>query len=181
MICDLTGLELANASLLDEATAAAEAMAMLFHHKNKSETIGAPKFFIDKNIWAQTKSVLITRATPIQIELVEGDYQTAVLDDTYFGAIVQYPNSNGAVEDYRQFIQKVHAVNGYVIMATDLMALTLLTAPGELGADVAIGSAQRFGVPLGYGGTACSFLCYQGRIQERYARAYYWYQCGCTK
>ncbi len=158
MVCDLTGLELANASLLDEATAAAEAMAMLFHHKNKSEAITSPKFFIDKNILAQTKSVLKTRATPIQIELVEGDYKNAVLDETYFGAIVQYPNSNGAVEDYRNFIQQVHAVNGYVIMATDLLALTLLTPPGELGADVAIGSAQRFGVPLGYGGPHAAFF-----------------------
>ncbi len=158
MICELTGLELANASLLDEGTAAAEAMAMLFHHKNKSETITAPKFFIDKNILAQTKSVLKTRATPIQIELVEGDYNNTLLDETYFGAIVQYPNSNGAIEDYRSFIQKVHAVNGYVIMATDLLALTLLTPPGELGADVAIGSSQRFGVPLGYGGPHAAFF-----------------------
>ena len=158
MVCDLTGLELANASLLDEATAAAEAMAMLFHQKNKSETITAPKFFVDDNIFAQTKEVLLTRATPINIELVYGDYKTAILDEIYFGAIVQYPNSKGSVEDYRDFINKVHAVNGYVVMATDLLALTLLTPPGELGADVAIGSAQRFGVPLGYGGPHAAFF-----------------------
>ncbi len=158
MVCDLTGLELANASLLDEATAAAEAMAMLFHHKNKSETIGSPKFFVDQHIFAQTKEVLLTRAVPINIELVYGDYKTAALDETYFGAIVQYPNSIGSVEDYRDFINKVHAVNGYVVMATDLLALTLLTPPGELGADVAIGSAQRFGVPLGYGGPHAAFF-----------------------
>jgi len=158
MVCDLTGLELANASLLDEATAAAEAMAMLFHHKNKSETIASPKFFVDEHIFAQTKEVLLTRATPIGIELVHGDYKTATLDETYFGAIVQYPNSTGSVEDYRDFINKVHAANGYVIMATDLLALTLLTPPGELGADVAIGSAQRFGVPLGYGGPHAAFF-----------------------
>jgi len=158
MVCDLTGLELANASLLDEATAAAEAMAMLFHHKNKSETISSPKFFVDEHIFAQTKQVLLTRATPIGIELVHGDYKNAALDETYFGAIVQYPNSVGSVEDYRDFINKAHAVNGYVIMATDLLALTLLTPPGELGADVAIGSAQRFGVPLGYGGPHAAFF-----------------------
>ncbi len=158
MVCDLTGLELANASLLDEATAAAEAMAMLFHHKNKSETISAPKFFVDDHIFAQTKEVLLTRATPIGIELVYGDYKTASPDESYFGAIVQYPNNLGTVEDYRDFINKVHAVNGFVVMATDLLALTLLMPPGELGADVAIGSAQRFGVPLGYGGPHAAFF-----------------------
>ena len=158
IVCDLTGLELANASLLDEATAGAEAMAMLFHHKNKSETIASPKFFIDENIFAQTKEVLLTRATPIGIELVYGDYKNVYIDETYFGAIVQYPNSTGSVEDYRDFINKMHAVNGYVIMATDLLALTLLTPPGELGADVAIGSAQRFGVPMGYGGPHAAFF-----------------------
>lgn len=158
MVCDLTGLELANASLLDEATAAAEAMAMLFHHKNKSEEIASPKFFVDNHIFVQTKEVLLTRATPINIELVYGDYKTASLDESFFGAIVQYPNSTGSVEDYSDFIKKVHAVNGYVVMATDLLALTLLTPPGELGADVAVGSAQRFGVPLGYGGPHAAFF-----------------------
>ncbi len=158
MVCDLTGLELANASLLDEATAAAEAMAMLFHQKNRSEEIGSPKFFVDDNIFAQTKAVLLTRATPIGIELVYGNYKTTALDESYFGAIVQYPNNVGSVEDYRDFINKVHAVNSYVIMATDLLALTLLTPPGELGADVAVGSAQRFGVPLGYGGPHAAFF-----------------------
>ncbi len=158
MVCDLTGLELANASLLDEATAAAEAMAMLFHHKNKSEVITSPKFFVDTNLFEQTKEVLLTRATPIGVELVHGNYETASLDESYFGAIVQYPNSIGSVEDHRDFINKVHAVNGFVVMATDLLALTLLTPPGELGADVAVGSAQRFGVPLGYGGPHAAFF-----------------------
>ena len=97
MICDLTGFELSNASLLDEATSASEAMAMLFHHKNKSELIGSPKFFVDEAVFAQTKEVLVTRATPIGIELVYGDFRTAKLDDSYFGALVQYPNSNGSV------------------------------------------------------------------------------------
>ncbi len=158
MVCDLTGLELANASLLDEATAAAEAMAMLFHHKNKSEEIGSPKFFVDNTVFAQTKEVLLTRATPIGIQLIYGDYKNASLDESYFGAIIQYPNSIGSVEDHRDFINKVHAVNGYLVMATDLLALTLLTPPGELGADVAVGSAQRFGVPLGYGGPHAAFF-----------------------
>jgi glycine dehydrogenase len=159
MVSDLTGLPIANASLLDEGTAAAEAMAMLFNHKNKDhDHITAPKFFVDENVLAQTKDVLVTRATPINVELVFGDYKSAALDDSYFGAIVQYPNSNGAVEDYTNFINKVHAVNAQVIMATDLLALTLLTPPGELGADVAIGSAQRLGVPMGFGGPHAAFF-----------------------
>ena len=158
MVCDLTGLELSNASLLDEATAAAEAMAMVFHHKNKSENISSPRFFVDTNLFAQTKEVLLTRAMPIGIELVYGDYRNARLDDSYFGAIVQYPDSNGTIHDHRDFIRAVHAVNGYVVMATDLLALTVLTPPGELGADVAVGSAQRLGVPLGYGGPHAAFF-----------------------
>lgn len=158
MVSDLTALPTANASLLDEGTAAAEAMAMLFSHQNKSDKITAPKFFVDEKIFAQTQDVLHTRATPISIEIVTGDYETAVLDDTYFGAIIQYPNSEGSVEDYRTFIEKVHAVNAHVVMATDLLALTLLTPPGELGADIAIGSAQRFGVPMGFGGPHAAFF-----------------------
>jgi glycine dehydrogenase len=159
MVTDLTALPIANASLLDEGTAAAEAMAMLFNHKNKSQDqITAPKFFVDENIFAQTKDVLITRAEPIGIELVFGDFSTITLDGLYFGAIVQYPDSNGAVVDYRSFISAAHAVNAMVIMATDLLSLTLLTPPGELGADVAIGSSQRLGVPMGFGGPHAAFF-----------------------
>jgi glycine dehydrogenase len=159
MVSDLTALPIANASLLDEGTAAAEAMAMLFNHKNKDhDHITAPKFFVDENIFTQTKDVLITRATPIHVELVFGDYKSVQLNESFFGAIVQYPNSNGAVEDYRSFIDKAHAVHAQVVMATDLLALTLLTAPGELGADVAIGSAQRLGVPMGFGGPHAAFF-----------------------
>ncbi len=158
MVADLTKLELANASLLDEGTAAAEAMAMLFHHVNKTDTVSRPKFFVDENIFPQTKDILITRAAPIGIELVFGDYKTAAPDEKYFGAIVQYPDNDGSVEDYRTFISSVHAVNAYAVMATDLLALTLLTPPGELGADVAVGSSQRFGVPLGFGGPHAAFF-----------------------
>ena len=158
MVSDLTGLPIANASLLDEATAAAEAMAMFFNSLNKQDHIERPKFFVDKEIFPQTKDVIVTRAVPIGIEIVEGDYKTATIDASYFGAIVQYPNDKGSVEDYTQFIANVHAAGAYVAMATDLLALTLLTPPGELGADVAIGSAQRFGVPLGYGGPHAAFM-----------------------
>ncbi len=158
MVSDLTGLPIANASLLDEATAAAEAMNMLFHHVNKTDVINAPKFFVDEEVFPQTKDVLITRGTPLGIQLVFGDYKTAAIDNTYFGALVQYPNNIGSVEDYRSFIQKVQGNGGFVAVATDLLALTLLTPPGELGADVAFGSAQRFGVPLGYGGPHAAFF-----------------------
>ena len=158
MVSDLTALPIANASLLDEATAAAEAMTMFFNALNKADHITRPKFFVDLDVFPQTKDVLATRATPVGIELVFGHYQTAAIDDTYFGAIVQYPNNRGSVEDYRSFIDQVHMAGGYVAMATDLLALTLLTPPGELGADVACGSAQRFGVPLGYGGPHAAFF-----------------------
>ncbi len=158
MVSDLTALPIANASLLDEATAAAEAMTMLFNSLNKQDHIERPKFFVDKELFPQTKDVLATRAIPVGIEIVEGDYKTAAIDNTYFGAIVQYPNDKGSVEDYRTFIETVHTAGGFVAMATDLLALTLLTPPGELGADVAIGSAQRFGVPLGFGGPHAAFM-----------------------
>ena len=158
MVSDLTALPLTNASLLDEGTSAAEAMAMFFHHINKTDDIKQPKFFVDDTVYAQTKDILITRATPIEIELIFGDYKSAKIDATYFGAIVQYPNSEGSVEDYKSFIEKIHAVNGYVVMATDLLALTLLTPPGELGADAAVGSSQRFGVPMGFGGPHAAFF-----------------------
>ena len=158
MVSDLTGLPIANASLLDEATAAAEAMTMFFNFLNKQDHIERPKFFVDTNIFPQTKDVLVTRAIPVGIEIVEGDYKKATLDDSYFGAIVQYPNDKGCIEDYREFISKVHSAGAFVAMATDLLALTLLTPPGELGADVAVGSAQRFGVPLGYGGPHAAFF-----------------------
>lgn len=158
MVSDLTGLPISNASLLDEATAAAEAMAMIFHHINKTDVISKPKLFVDQHTFQQTIDVLITRAEPIGVEIVIGDYNNANIDDTYFGAILQYPNSIGSAEDHRQFIDKVHSVDGLVIVCTDLLALTLLTPPGELGADVAVGSAQRFGVPMGFGGPHAAFF-----------------------
>src|SRR5580692_5540265 len=159
MVSDLTGLPLANASLLDEGTAAAEAMAMFFNLKNKDhDHITTPKFFVDSNIFPQTKDLLLTRAQPVGIQLVTGDYREARLDDSFFGAIVQYPGSDGVVRDYRSFIAEAHAAGAYVVMATDLLALTLLTPPGELGADVAVGSSQRFGVPMGFGGPHAAFF-----------------------
>jgi glycine dehydrogenase len=159
MVSDLTALPIANASLLDEGTAAAEAMAMLFNHKNRDhDHITSAKFFIDEKIFPQTREILSTRARPVGIEPVTGNFRNARLDESYFGAIVQYPDSEGSVEDHREFIEEAHRLNARVIMATDLLALTLLTPPGELGADVAIGSSQRFGVPMGFGGPHAAFF-----------------------
>ncbi|MEJ7739171.1 MAG: aminomethyl-transferring glycine dehydrogenase [Chitinophagaceae bacterium] len=167
LVSDLTALPVANASLLDEGTAAAEAMAMLFNHKNRSSQVTAPKLFVDNKVFSQTRDILITRANPFGIQLVFGDYRSVVenqhnhfleIDDTYFGALVQYPDGDGSVEDYRGLIRKFHSVNARVIMATDLLALTLLTPPGELGADIAIGSSQRLGVPMGFGGPHAAFF-----------------------
>ncbi|MBK8928235.1 MAG: aminomethyl-transferring glycine dehydrogenase [Chitinophagaceae bacterium] len=159
LVSDLTALPIANASLLDEGTAAAEAMIMLFNHKNKDHNkLTAPKFFVDENSFAQTKDILITRATPFEIELVFGNYKQAILDESFFGAFVQYPNSNGFIADYRQFIADAHLVNALVVMGADILALTLLTAPGEMGADVAIGSTQRLGVPMGFGGPHAAYF-----------------------
>ena len=168
MVSDLTGLPIANASLLDEATAASEAMTMFFNMLNKNQdSIERPKFFVDQHCFPQTIDVLKTRALPIGIELEIGDYKTASLDATYFGALVQYPNDKGSVETYEDFIQQVHQVGAYVAMATDLLALTLLKSPGELGADVALGSAQRFGVPMGFGGPHAAFFAVSDEFKRQ--------------
>ncbi len=159
MVSDLTGLPIANASLLDEGTAAAEAMGMFFHGLNKNASAPErPKFFVDNDVFPQTLAVVTTRANPLAIEIVRGDYRSAQIDATYFGALIQYPNDKGSVEDYRAFIHAAHGAGALVAMGTDLLALTLLTSPGELGADVAFGNSQRFGVPLGFGGPHAAFF-----------------------
>ncbi|KAA9333226.1 aminomethyl-transferring glycine dehydrogenase [Hymenobacter busanensis] len=156
MVIELTGLEIANASLLDEGTAAAEALHM-FHGLSKKKN--ASKFFVSEQVLPQTIDVLRTRATPLGIELVVGDHRTADLsDEALFGAIVQYPAADGEVFDYTDFISKAHDNGQFVVVAADLLALTLLTAPGEMGADAVVGNSQRFGVPLGYGGPHAGFL-----------------------
>jgi glycine dehydrogenase len=158
MVSDLTALPIANASLLDESTAAAEAMTMFFSHANKTDNITKPKFFIDEFVFAQTKDLCFTRAIPFGIEITVGNFKTSKLDVSFFGALLQYPNSHGSIEDYTQFIADTQAIGGLVVMATDLMALTTLKAPGELGADCAVGNSQRFGVPLGFGGPHAAFF-----------------------
>ena len=155
MIIDLTGMEIANASLLDEATAAAEAMHM-FHAESKNET--ATKFFVSELCFPQTIDVLKTRTEPIGVELVIGDHNSVELDETYFGALLQYPAGNGEIIDYSHFMAKAIEKKVMVAVAADLLSLTLLTPPGEWGADAVLGCAQRFGVPMGYGGPHAGYF-----------------------
>jgi glycine dehydrogenase len=160
MIGDLTGLPIANASLLDEGTAAAEAMHMFSAVAPTAEEPGRA-FWISSACHPQTVEVVKTRAEPLGIDVVVGDHQAIEqhgFDRPIFGALVQYPASDGALYDYRAFIERVHGAGALVVMAADLLALAVLTPPGELGADVAIGSAQRFGVPLGYGGPHAAYF-----------------------
>ncbi|NGF75905.1 aminomethyl-transferring glycine dehydrogenase [Fluviicola sp. SGL-29] len=159
MILDLTGLELANASLLDEATAASEAMIMFFNSRSRDEVKnGVNKFFIADDVFPQTKDVVVGRAKNLGIELVEGDLATFEGDHTFFGALVQYPNKNGEIRDIKGFTNRVKANGIRVAVAADILSLVLLEAPGKFGADVVCGTSQRFGVPMGYGGPHAAFF-----------------------
>ncbi|GAB3229606.1 aminomethyl-transferring glycine dehydrogenase [Algoriphagus aestuariicola] len=158
VVMELTGMEIANASLLDEGTAAAEAMTML-HAVKAREKKNANKFFVDEKVFPQTKAVLVTRAEPIGIELVFGSLASLDLTDPeLYGLMIQYPNSDGAVADYAALVASAKENKVMTAFASDLLALTLLTSPGEMGADVVVGSAQRFGVPMGYGGPHAGFF-----------------------
>ncbi|MFN6179157.1 MAG: aminomethyl-transferring glycine dehydrogenase [Dolichospermum sp.] len=162
MIIDLTGLEIANASLLDEATAAAEAMSMSYGVcKNKSHN-----YFVSHECHPQTIDVLQTRAKPLGINIIIADHQTFDFTETIFGAVLQYPATDGTIYDYRNFIEKSHAQGALVTIAADPLSLTLLTPPGELGADIAVGSTQRFGIPLGFGGPHAAYFA----TKEEYKR-----------
>ena len=167
VISELTGLPLSNCSLLDEATAGAEAATMFHGLRNRDQIKnGANKLFVDNNIFPQTLAVINTRMAPQSIEVVTGDYKTFEFDNSFFGAVIQYPDSNGNIEDYRSFTEKARATDCKVAVATDLMALTLLVPPGEWGADVAFGSSQRFGIPMFYGGPSAGFFA----TKEEYKR-----------
>ena len=159
MIIDLTGLPVANASLLDEGTAAAEAMHLLFASR-KPEKKNANKFFVSNECYAQTIDILKTRTEPIGVELVIGDINNTELTDDIFAILVQYPNADGEIKDYKQLFEKAHAKGISCVAAADLISLAILTPPGEFGADIAVGNTQRFGVPMGYGGPhAAYFAC----------------------
>jgi glycine dehydrogenase len=162
MIVDLTGLEIANASLLDEATAAAEAMAMARRISRSS----ASAFFVDRDCHPQSIAVMRTRAEPLGWEIMVGDPLTDLDPGAAFGALFQYPGSSGEIRDFRQPIAALHAAGALAVMAADPLALTLLTPPGELGADIAIGSTQRFGVPMGYGGPHAAYIAAKAAHQR---------------
>jgi len=159
MVSDLTGLPIANASLLDESTAAAEAMIMLFNSRKRAVVKeGVNKFFIDENIFPQTLAVLKNRAKPLRIELVVGSILNASLDNSYFGAFVQYPNLKGEIEDYQKVADRLHEQNGFLVVSTDILGLALIKEPSKFGADVVVGTTQRFGVPVGFGGPHAAFF-----------------------
>jgi len=162
MVADLTGMEISNASLLDESTAAAEAMAMAHGIKGSGD-----KFFVADNVHPQTIALLRTRAEPLGWEIVVGPWRDAVLDPSFFGALVQYPATDGVIDSYADFAPRVHAIGGAFVVAADLLALTMIKPPGEFGADIVVGSAQRFGVPLGYGGPHAAYLATSDEHKRR--------------
>ncbi len=155
MVMDLTGMEIANASLLDEGTAAAEAMFMQYStRKNDNANV----FFVSEHVLPQTIDILKTRSNPLGIELLIGNHETVSLNENIFGAIVQYPAGNGEVFNYKAFAEKCHALNIKLTVAADILSLTLLAPPSEFGADIVVGSSQRFGIPMGYGGPHAAFF-----------------------
>ncbi len=165
MVSDLTGLDIANASLLDEATAAAEAMTLARRVQPRKST--AHRFFVSELCHPQTIEVVKTRATPLGYDVVVGDHDDFTFTEDVFGGLVQYPATDGSIHDYETFTASAHDVGAIVIAATDLLALTLLTPPGEWGADVAVGNSQRFGVPMGFGGPHAAFMA----IHENHVRS----------
>ena len=169
MVADMTGLPLSNASLLDEATAAGEAMIMFFNSRSRQAVKdGVCKVFVDEGILPQTLAVMQTNAAPRGIQIVTGKAAQTELDGSYFAAFVQYPNQFGEATDWTSFIATCHEKGIFVAMATDLLALALMKTPGEMGADCAIGSAQRFGIPMGFGGPAAGFFAFT----EAFKRAF---------
>lgn len=159
MVCELTAMEIANASLLDESTAAAEAMVMMFNLRSRQMVkAGVNTVLVDEKVWPQTLDVLFTRANPLEIKLKIQSKDSFEFSDDVFGAIVQYPNSDGEIIDYSELVSKAHEKNIKVAVGTDLLSLALLTPPGEWGADIVFGSSQRFGVPMGYGGPHAAFF-----------------------
>lgn len=159
VVTDLTGMELANASLLDESTAAAEAMTMLFDVRSRDQKkSGVLKFFVSEEILPQTLSLLQTRSTPLGIELVIGNHTTFEFGKDFYGSLLQYPGKHGQIHDYASFVAKAKSDNIKVAVAADILSLVLLTPPGEFGVDVVVGTTQRFGIPLGYGGPHAAFF-----------------------
>ena len=168
MVTELTGMELSNASLLDEGTAAAEAMIMLLNTRSRAQKkANAVKFFVSNEVLLQTIDVLKTRAIPLGVELVFGDHETFEFTEEFYGAILQYPAKYGQVNDYAAFVEKAKTVEARIVVAADLLSLTKLTPPGEWGAEVVVGTTQRFGIPMGYGGPHAGYYA----TKETYKRA----------
>lgn len=167
MVTDLTGMEIANSSLLDEGTAAAEAMMLLMNARSRAKKkTGAMTFLVADDCFPQTIDVLKSRAIPLGIDLVISDFNDFDFNDNVFGVLVQYPAKDGAINDYRQMVKEAHATEVGVAVAADLLSLTLLTPPGEWGADVVVGTTQRFGIPMGYGGPHAAYFA----TKEAYKR-----------
>ncbi len=164
MVTDLTGMEISNGSLLDEATAVAEAMHMCIA---VNRSVKDARLFVSEDLHPQSRAVLVTRADAMDIELVFGDHRTFSFDKPVCGAIVQYPATDGTLHDYTEFAAKAREANALLVVSADLLALTLLTPPGEFGADIVVGSAQRFGVPLGYGGPHAGYMATREEYQRR--------------
>lgn len=167
MVMELTGMEIANASLLDEPTAASEAMIMMHNARSRAMVREkVMKFFIDANTFPQTQDLLTTHAEPLGIELVVGSFESVSLDERYFGALVQYPGADGHIVDYKEFVTGAHANNILVGVAADLLSLAILVPPGDWGADVVIGSTQRFGIPMGYGGPHAAYFATREKFKR---------------
>jgi len=167
LIIEMTGMEIANASLLDESTAAAEAMLMMFNSRSRvSVKAGSNKFFIDEDVFPQTIEVVSTRAKPLGIELIVEKYTKAHLDETYFGSFIQYPSASGQLRDYRTFTDMAHASGSLVGVAADLMSLAILIPPGEWGADIVVGSSQRMGLPMSFGGPHAGFFATRDQLKR---------------
>ncbi|MBE0668721.1 MAG: glycine dehydrogenase (aminomethyl-transferring), partial [Bacteroidales bacterium] len=167
MITGLTAMAIANASLLDESTAAAEAMIMMLNARSRDKAkAGAVKFLVDNGVFVQTRDVLITRAAPLGIDIQFTDYREFEIDSSVFGVIVQYPSASGEVRDYSSLVEKAHAAGALVGVGADLMSLALLTPPGEWGADIVFGSNQRFGLPMSYGGPHAGFFATRDELKR---------------
>jgi glycine dehydrogenase len=167
MIIELTGMEIANASLLDESTAAAEAMIMMFNARSRASVkAGANKFFVDDDVFPQTMDVIKTRSKPLGIELVTGKYTAASFNESFFGSFVQYPAASGQLCDYKSFTDLAHAAGALVGVAADLMSLALLIPPGEWGADIVVGSSQRMGLPMSFGGPHAGYFATKDELKR---------------
>jgi len=168
MVTELTGMEISNASLLDEGTAAAEAMIMLFNSRSRNQKkTNASQFFVSNEVLPQTIDILKTRATPLKIELVFGNHETFKFSENIYGTLIQYPAKNGEVYNYKAFVEKAKSVDAKIAVAADLLSLSILTPPGEWGADVVVGTTQRFGIPMGYGGPHAGYFA----TKEAYKRS----------